>query len=194
MLFAGRLFIISAPTGGGKTTIAKRAFQFLTGKVPLEKVVTYTTRRPRLHEKDGIDYHFISKEDFTTKMDQGFFLETTSYDTNCYGCPRDILNDVAQGKSFILVTDRNGAKTIKKIYPPAVLVWFDVPSLDVLSERLQRRGRETGVELQRRLAIAAQEINAEEREALFDYHFLNDDLIAATTQLVQLIELSLASS
>ena len=194
MLSAGRLFVISAPTGGGKTTIAKRAFQALTGKVPLEKVVTYTTRQSRLHERDGIDYHFVDLADFKAKQAAGFFLETTTYDNNFYGCPRAILDDIKQGKSFIVVTDRAGAKTIKQLYQPAVLVWFNVPSLAVLEDRLQKRGRETGEALQRRMAIAAEEITAESLDPVFDFHLCNDDLTAATTGLVQLIEESLANS
>jgi guanylate kinase len=188
MFAAGRLFVISAPTGGGKTTIAKRAFQALTGKVPLEKVVTYTTRKPRLHERNGIDYHFVDLADFKAMQTAGFFLETTVYDNNFYGCPLDILDTIAKGKSFILVADRAGAKTIKKLYPPAVLIWFDIPSLAILEDRLQKRGRETGEALKRRIAMAAEEITAEELDPAFDFHLSNDDLIAATTSLVNLIE------
>ena len=194
MLSAGRLFVISAPTGGGKTTIAKRAFQALEGKVPLEKIVTYTTRQPRLHEKNGVDYHFVTINDFHTLQANGFFLETTSYDNNLYGCPRNILDAIARGKSFIVVTDRAGAKTIKQLYPPAILIWFDIPSLTVLAERLEKRGRETGEELQRRITIASEEITAEEIAPAFDFHILNDNLTVAVTALVQLIEESLASS
>ncbi len=188
MFASGRLFVISAPTGGGKTTIAKRAFQALEGKVSLEKVVTYTTRQPRLHERNGIDYHFITSDDFKRMQDAGFFLETTTYDNNLYGCPRTIIDTIRQGKSFIIVTDRAGAETIKKLYPPAVLIWFNIPSLAVLEERLQTRGRETGEALQRRIAIAAEEINAEDRNPVFDFHLVNDDLTLATTSLVNIIE------
>ncbi|MBM3893130.1 guanylate kinase [Candidatus Dependentiae bacterium] len=194
MFATGRLFIISAPTGGGKTTIAKRAFQALEKIVPLEKVITYTTRQPRLNERNGIDYHFVDLADFKTKEASGFFLETTFYDNNFYGCPRNILDTIAKGKSFILVADRAGAKTIKQLYPQAILIWFDVPSLNVLEERLQKRGRETGEALHRRITIAAEEITEEERNPIFDFHLCNDDLNTATTELIQLIEASLTNS
>ncbi len=195
MLAAGHLFVISAPTGGGKTTIAKQVLISLHGRAPLEKVVTYTTRQSRLHERDGIDYHFVSLAEFYDKKMNGFFLETTSYDKNFYGCPRNIIDTMEKdGKSFILVTDRPGATTIKTLYPPAVLIWFNVPSLEILLGRLQKRGRETGVALEQRIAIASQEISAEEKNPVFDHHLINDDLTTATAQLVQLIERSFTNS
>ena len=185
---AGKLFVISAPTGGGKTTLAKRTFEQLHAQGLVEKVVTYTTRQQRLHEQDRIDYHFVSHTDFITKQKIGFFLETTSYDGHLYGCPRNIIDLISNGKSFILVTDRVGAKTIKRLYPTAMLIWFDVPSLAILTERLKKRGREAGEELARRIAIASQEIKIEAEESIFDYHIMNDDFETASAQLTMLIK------
>ncbi len=191
MLSVGHLFVISAPTGGGKTTVARRAFELLHEKELLEKVITYTTRQPRLHEQNGIDYYFISLADFIAKQTDGFFLETTSYDDNLYGCPRSVIDAIEQGKSFVLVTDRAGAKTIKQLYPPAILIWLTAPSLTAIAERLQKRGRETGIALERRIAIAAQEIMVEQEHPLFDHYIVNDDLATASNDLKQLIEKTL---
>ncbi len=194
MLSVGHLFVVSAPTGGGKTTIARRAFELLHKKGLLEKVITYTTRLPRLHEQNGVDYHFISIADFVAKQADGFFLETTSYDNNLYGSPRSVIDAIDHGKSFILVTDRAGAKTIKQLYPQAILIWLAAPSLATIVERLQNRGRETGIELEQRIAIAAQEIIAEQENSLFDHYIVNNDLERASNDLRQLIEKTLQPS
>jgi len=190
----GKLFIISAPTGGGKTTLVHRVLQQLTDTHQLQKVITFTTRPARHNERDGIDYHFITPEAFRAKESAGFFIETTTYDGYSYGSPHAVLDSLKKGVSYILVTDRPGAKHIKQLYPAAILVWIGVPSIQAVCERLQKRGREDAEALQKRMAMAADEINAEEHEHLFDFHLINDNLEKTPQQLAQLIASSLASS
>lgn len=183
----GHLFVISAPTGAGKTTITQKVILRLEKTVPLFKVVTYTTRPPRPQELDGIDYHFISIQDFERKLEWGDFLETTSYDGHWYGSPKDILTDLTEGKSFILVTDRAGSKTIKTLCPDAILIWLTVPSPEIIAQRLKQRGTENHEQFMSRLAIATKEMNEENTERLFDHHIMNTDLEQAMSELEAII-------
>lgn len=183
----GHLFIVSGLTGGGKTTITQAALKNLSEKLPIFKVVTYTTRPPRPNEREGVDYGFVSESEFQSMKLHGDFLETTLYDGYWYGSPKAILSGCAAGKSFILVTDRAGAKTIKSLVPDAVLVWITVPSIEVLAERLRHRGTENSKATAQRLAIAAQEMDAESNETIYDHHIMNDNFQNAVNDLVRLI-------
>ena len=183
----GKLFIISAPTGGGKTSLAKSVIHVLHSKLPIKKVITYTTRTPRAEEETGRDYHFISADEFEKKRHAGFFLETTQYDGNAYGSPISIIERTLLGQSFVLVTDRPGAAHIKTIVPAAILIWICVPNFDIVSLRLQARGRETDEELKKRIDLAKVEIAAEENDRIFDHHVMNDNFDAAVQQLADII-------
>jgi len=183
----GHLFIISAPTGAGKTTLANAVIKKLASTILLEKIVTYTTRPPRPRELPDIDYHFISPEAFTRKEHENFFLETNFYNNFWYGSPRSIVTDLAQGKSLILITDRNGAQGIKKLIPSAVLIWISVPDMDTLEERLSKRGSEHDEALAHRIALAQQEMEQEKHEPLFEAHIMNDNLTTALCELEQFI-------
>jgi guanylate kinase len=186
----GILFILSAPTGGGKTTIAANVLQFIGEHYPFSRVITYTTRPMRPNEKNGIDYHFVSEEDFLRKKAADFFLETNNYDGKWYGSPRSICTDLEKGKSFLAVTDRNGAKAWKKNIPDAVLIWLDVPTATVIADRLRHRGDPEEI-VKRRAAIAAQEIEQERAEQLFDHHVMNDALESATSNVIKIITTTL---
>src|SRR5436853_2205355 len=95
----GTLFIISAPSGGGKTTLVYEVIKRLAATIPLCKVITYTTRAPRPNEHNGDDYYFVTNEEFLAKKEHNFFIETTLYDTNWYGSPRSVLDGLTQGTS-----------------------------------------------------------------------------------------------
>lgn len=183
----GRLFIISGLTGGGKTTITQAAIKTLSAKMPIDKVVTYTTRPPRPNEREGIDYHFVKESEFQTMQKLGEFLETTLYDGHWYGSPKAILAEIAQGKSFALITDRVGAKTIKALVPDAILIWITVPSIEILAERLHQRGTENNTAIQQRITIATQEMEKERNEQLFSYHIMNDKFQDAVDALINVI-------
>jgi guanylate kinase len=183
----GKLFVVSAPTGGGKTTVVRRVLQHISSLMPISKVITYTTRQPRSNETPGIDYHFLTGKEFLAKKEQDFFLETTTYDNAWYGSPASIKVDLARGKSFIMVTDRPGACLLKTLIPEAILVWITVSSPAIIAQRLEQRGTESVEQQQRRLAIATHEIEIEREEPIFDYHVVNDDLGTAVNEVITII-------
>jgi len=185
MIFAhGLLFVLSGPTGSGKTTIAQHVLSHIAKTHNISKVITYTTRQPRHNERNGIDYHFVTPEDFLNKKNNNFFLETTTYDNHWYGSSREIIDNLAHGQSFLLVIDRQGAKNIKNLHAEAILIWIDVPNLQTLEARLKNRNDNV---LARRLAIAAKEINEEVKEKLFKHHVLNDNLEIVVQDVIHII-------
>jgi len=187
----GKIFIISAPTGGGKTSLSKALLD--QDDLPLIRVITYTTRPRRGKEINGKDYYFISKKDFLEKESQGFFLETTKYDQHDYGSPKSIINDAKHGQSFLMITDRPGALHIKKLIPEAVLIWITLPNITIIAERLRNRGREKSKEaLQRRIDIAKKEIDIENREKEFTHHIMNINFDQALAQVKKIILSELA--
>lgn len=185
----GVLFVISAPTGGGKTTIAMAALKTLSPTIPISKVITYTTRPPRTGEINGKDYHFVERNDFLQKKQANFFLETTVYDNHFYGSPRTIFDDMKQGKSFIMVTDRPGALVIKQLAPEASLIWITVPNLETIENWLHMRWPDKNNLVQQRLAIAEQEIAIEQQKPAFDFHVMNEagKLQEAVDQVIEII-------
>lgn len=184
----GKLFIIAAPSGTGKTTIALETVKQLATRIPIERIVTYTTRPMRKGEVDGIDYFFIDKITFLKKTAQNFFLEVTNYNGQCYGSPRFFINEMKAGKSFVMVTDRSGAISLTHTVPNTVTIWLTPPSLRELEQRLKNRGTENNEEIRRRLNIAQQEILIEQGDPIFDVHLINDVLENTIAEVCALIE------
>ena len=176
-----KLFILSAPSGTGKSTIAGRLVQQLEG---IRKVVTATTREPRPGEEHGVDYIFMSKEEFEEGIEKGLFLEYANVYGNYYGTPRDqIERNLKEGYDSLLVIDVQGAFKVKKLYPDAVSVFLLPPSLEELKRRMVGRGyRDSNT--QRRLSTARGEIPCA-RE--FDYIIINDFIDKAVEQLRSII-------
>jgi guanylate kinase len=176
----GRLFVISAPSGAGKTSVSQAVLEACAAQhVEIEKVVTYTSRAPRSGEVDGVDYHFINREEFLRRKASGFFLETTEYTGNWYGSPASILEGMVNGKSYLMVTDRPGALVIKGLIPSAFLIWLYVDDIKTLRSRLEKRGTDSPDVIRKRLNLAEQEIAQENSEKIFDAHIKNDDFDAA---------------
>ncbi len=184
----GKLFIIAAPSGTGKTTIALQIISRLEKKIPLSRIITYTTRPIRLGEQNGRDYFFLEKKEFLKKIAQNFFLEVNNYNGECYGSPSSFINEMQQGKSFIMVTDRSGAITLKKSIPETVTIWISPPSLQELELRLKKRGTENDTEIRKRLAIAQREIALEQQDPVFQVHIVNTVLEDTVETLCVLIE------
>ena len=157
----GSLFLISGPSGVGKTTLVetylKRRAQTGDG-VDLKRVITYTTRAPRAGEKDGEDYHFVDYSDFVQRKDAQFFLETSKYGESWYGTPGTILEDVKNGQSYLIVIDRAGAHKIASCSEYVTPIWLHVPTIEILEKRLRERGTDPEERIQRRLEMAEIEL------------------------------------
>lgn len=183
----GKLFVISAPSGAGKTTIANTVIEKLGSFYPLSKIITYTSRQPRSNETPGKDYCFVSKDDFVEKKERGFFLETTEYNGEWYGSPQSIIDDLEKGMSFIIITDILGAKTISSRMNAAVLIWLAPPSAEVLRTRLLKRGTENSAQVEARIALSRDEMDQERRENFFHYRIINDSFDIAAKELCEII-------
>lgn len=186
----GKLFIVSAPSGAGKTTLVDLVLNNLKPKIDISKVITYTTKDPRKNELNGIDYHFITRDDFEAKISQNFFIEWSCAYGNYYGSPRFILDELKNMKSYIAILDINGAQSIKNIVEKAILVWIDVPNLSDLESRLLKRGDSIS-EIEKRLNLAKNERVHEKINQIFTYKLINDDLKRATTEIESLISYEL---
>jgi len=193
---SGKLFIISAPTGAGKTTLTNL---IISRNPQVKRAITYTTRKPRPGEQDTIDYHFVTEATFLKLMNKNFFLETTKYDESWYGSPCDILEDVSNGAFYIIITDWPGAQTIsgelssRHPHISFKAIWITVPSRDLLVERLKYRYTHDISALERRLKLFDDEIDRENREAFFKHHIINDELEATYQKLCSVLELATTS-
>jgi len=184
----GKLFVISAPSGAGKTTIANTVIEKLGSFYPISKVITYTSRQPRSNEIPGKDYCFVSKNDFFEKKERGFFLETTEYNGEWYGSPQSMIDDLERGLSFIIITDIIGAKTISNRMHSSVLIWLAPPSAAVLRNRLLKRGTENLAQVEARIALSQEEMDQERRENFFHYRIINDSFDVAAKELCEIIK------
>ncbi len=183
----GTLFIISAPSGAGKTTLLHRVLSDFKHQMCLERVITYTTKKSRIGEQEGHDYHFISREKFDQLLAQGFFMEYSKAYTDYYGSPASVINGMDQGISYLLIVDRVGAQEIVKKVPNVVLIWIEAPSMKELKERLIRRGTDSEAQMKRRLLRAQVEMDLEKKLPLYKHHIINDTLAESTAQLKAII-------
>ena len=167
----GNLYIVSAPSGSGKTTL----LQHLVTKFDhLLFSVSYTTRAPRGHEENGIEYFFINRDEFQGMVDREEFLESAEYHGNLYGTSRQFVEDnIASGKAVILDIDVQGAQQVKAKIEGAVTIFLMPPSFTELERRLKKRRLEDDETIRRRLAIAKREIL---RYNDYDYVVINDKL------------------
>ncbi len=179
----GLLLVVSAPSGCGKTTILKQVMAKISG---LEFSVSHTTRQPRVGERDGSDYHFVSKEDFIALRDQqpSGFLEWAEVHGNFYGTSRQNVEALlAAGKDVVLDIDIQGAEQVRKNAEP-VTVFISPPTLAELERRLRGRGTESPEDLAVRLANAEKEMAAAEN---YRYLIVNDELEQAVRDLQAII-------
>jgi guanylate kinase len=184
----GKLFVIAAPSGAGKTTLTNETIKRLSPELNIAKVRTTTTRAPRPGEIDGKDYDFISKEEFLKKDKEGYFLETTEYNKNFYGSPSSILNDLKLGKTFIIVTDLPGVRELKKTVPFAKFFWITTPNLEELKRRLLKRETTEKNHVEKRLVLAEEEIKEAQKSRMFDFNIVNDVFEQTVAELCQLIK------
>jgi guanylate kinase len=165
----GLMIVISGPAGSGKGTV--NAHLLATGEFVYS--VSATTRAPRPGEIDGINYHFITKEDFITRIESGDMLEYTEYCGNFYGTPKKEAEEVlASGKNLILEIEVEGARNVKERYPEAVLILLLPPSFAVQEARLRGRATETEEKILERLARTKEELAFADT---YDYIVYNHD-------------------
>lgn len=174
----GQLFIISAPSGGGKGTLIRRVLKSVPN---LGYSVSFTTRSPRIGETEGKDYFFTSHEEFERMIQKGDFLEYAKVHGNFYGTSHAVVNmELEAGRDVILEIDVQGADLIRAKVPDTVSVFILPPSFEVLRERLIGRGTDRPEVLELRLKNARSEV---ERYKDFDYVIINEHLESAATQL-----------
>ena len=188
MTSRGTLFVISAPSGCGKGTILSEVFKNYNN---VFYSISATTRKPREGEKDGVNYYFLSKEEFASLVDNDGFLEYAEYCGNFYGTPRkEVLEKLNEGIDVILEIETVGAKKVKEKFPDATLVFILPPSVKELRRRLYKRATENDDVIEARLKKGVMEI----KEACFyDYIMINDELsdaIADFTAIIRAAKLS----
>ena len=179
----GILFVVSAPSGAGKTTLCKRMIDLFPN---LGHSVSFTTRAPRGSEKDGIDYHFVNADTFRRMIDDDAFVEWAQVHDNFYGTALQTLEEARrQGADVLLDIDFQGAAQLKKQDVGAVFVFIAPPNMTELERRLRQRGTDSDEVIACRLDNAAGEL----REAQwYDYIVINDDIDRAAKQLQGIIE------
>lgn len=182
MINNGRLILFSGPSGVGKDTLLELLYK---KKPDLRRSISATTRKKRENEVDGKDYYFISKEEFELMIQSGNILEYTKYGDNLYGTPKKPIDEwLKDGKSVILKIEVHGAKQIKQLYKNSVAIFILPPSIEILEERLRKRGTEDEADLQKRMNIAISEI-AQSSE--YDYVVYNDNLETAVDEIIEIL-------
>jgi guanylate kinase len=167
----GNIIVLSAPSGSGKTTVVQRVLDSI-GEI--EFSISYTTRARRSTEQDGVDYHFITAEDFERKVEKGDFLEWAKVHGNFYGTGRAEAEAIcAQGRDVMLDVDVQGADQVRRAKHDAVSVFMLPPSFNVLEERLRGRRSDDPEHIEVRLAAARKEID---RCREYDYVIINEDI------------------
>lgn len=174
------LLIISSPSGAGKTTLTARLMRQISG---LQFSVSHTTRKPRAHEVDGREYHFVDRGRFEQLIAEEAFLEWATVHGNLYGTSRAELARADAARGIIFDIDHQGARQIKCAQPDAVGVFILPPSMETLLTRLRSRASEDEATVLRRYNAAIDEIR---HYGMFDYVLVNDDLDEATEQLISI--------
>jgi len=184
------LFLISAPSGGGKTTLCE---QLLASRPDMTRAVTCTTREPRNGEKDGVDYYFLDATSFLKRLQAGNFIEHATVYGNSYGVLKsELLGKLRQGKDVLLNVDVQGAATIKEraqedpeLRESLVSVFLTPQSLTILEQRLNKRGADSPAVMQKRLSVARQELA---QWKIFDYLVISTTIAEDLRRTMAIVE------
>jgi len=184
------LVLISAPSGGGKTTLCH---QLLAARPQMTRAVTCTTRPPRAGERDGVDYHFLDADSFRERLQAGNFLEHATVYGNSYGTLKaEVLGKLRQGKDVLLNVDVQGAATIREkaqedpeFKHALVSVFLTPPSMSIVEARLRKRGTDSEAVIQKRLSVARQEIAHWKH---FDYLLLSASIAEDLRRMLAIVE------
>jgi guanylate kinase len=178
----GLLFIVSAPSGAGKTTLVERLVEQVP-KLTLSR--SYTSRRARAGETDGVDYNFVTRERFEAMVTEGVFLEWADVFGNLYGtCATDTERFLEAGHDVVLVIDVQGARKVRRRGVETTAVFVMPPSFAVLEQRLRGRSKDSEEAIQHRLEVAREEVAA---YAEYDFVVINDELTAAVDRLRSIV-------
>jgi guanylate kinase len=177
------LLVLSSPSGGGKTTIAKNLLQ---ARDDLGYSVSATTRPMREGEREGVDYHFLSRREFLRRVEAGEFLEWATYAGNLYGTLRSEIDRIfARGRTAVLDVEIEGARQIRASFPNSLHLFVLPPSAEVLVSRLAGRNTEAPAVVRERITRAADELAA---VAEYDYAIFNEDLVLAVAQVAAILD------
>ncbi len=180
---SGRLFIVSAPSGTGKTTLVER---LLRRKKRLIRSVSVTTRLPRRGEKDGRDYYFVTKKEFLRRRRKGEFLEWARVFGQYYGTPKKFVEEaIGKGKDVIACLDVQGATQVKKKWPRANLIFILPPATEELIQRLNKRKTDSTRQINKRIKMARWEMY---QARGYDYRIVNDQLSKAVESLRSIVD------
>jgi guanylate kinase len=178
----GLLFIVSAPSGAGKTTLVERLVE-VTPRLVMSR--SYTSRPARQGETDGVDYNFVTRARFESMIAAGEFLEWADVFGNLYGtCAAETERLLLTGDDLVLVIDVQGARKVRRTGRDAITIFVMPPSFQVLEQRLRGRSKDEEVAIQRRLEVARQEVAAFEE---YDFIVINDELNAAVGHLRSIV-------
>ena len=178
---AGKLFILSGPSGAGKGTICKA----LLAETGLELSVSMTTRNPRAGETEGESYYFVSKEEFLRKIEASGFLEYAEVYGNFYGTPKQpVIDKLSAGTDVVLEIDMQGALKVKENYPDGVFIFILPPSMSELRKRLTGRGTETAEAIEMRLGETLKELSYIDK---YDYCVVNGQLEEAVARVKAIV-------
>ncbi len=179
----GRLFVIAAPSGAGKTSLVDA---LMRDDPSLKLSISYTTRPPRPGEKHGVDYHFVDDATFLGMRGRGEFLENAEVHGYRYGTSQRVITEsLARGEDLILEIDWQGARQVRGIYPDCVGIFILPPSVEELERRMRARGQDADAVIQRRLEAARGEID---HAGEFDYAIINKDFETAKRELAEIIK------
>ncbi|MBF0468075.1 MAG: guanylate kinase [Desulfamplus sp.] len=178
----GKIFVVSAPSGAGKTTLCTK----ILARFPeLAYSVSHTTRAPRTGEKDGIDYFFITETEFKKRIEQNLWAEWAQVHGNFYGTSMKFIEEnIAKGNHLLLDIDVQGAKQFKQSFPESITIFIMPPSIDVLEQRLKKRGADPDEVIAKRLVNAAGEIS---QRSFYQNVIVNDDLQRAQQEMEDII-------
>lgn len=180
----GQIIVISSPSGGGKGSVIAGLLKNDNKSRWLS--VSATSRSPRPGEVEGVNYFYITKEEFQKRIDENYFLEYTNYAGNYYGTPKEYIKEkLNQGIDVILEIEIEGASNIKKLIPEALFIFIMPPSLKELAKRLKNRGTETNEKIMERFHTAYKEINEVTK---YNYVVVNDELDKAIDKVEAIIK------
>jgi guanylate kinase len=179
----GSLFVVSAPSGTGKTTLCKILMNELK---EISYSISHTTRNPREGEVHGKDYYFVGKDEFERMIEGGELVEWANVHGNYYGTSLNFIrSSLEKGKSILLDIDVQGAANIRIAYPDAVTIFIMPPSMEALRERLEKRGTDSGDVIETRMKNAVMEM---EKKDLYDHVIVNDNLEKASDVFLSIVK------